>query len=70
MLTRIKTFSGLTAWLSALLLLVPSAQAFEADQFYYIVNQHTGQSLDVTGASSDNGANVIQWSYWEGEHQQ
>lgn len=70
MLTRIKTFSGLTACLSALAMMAPSAQAFEADQFYYVVNQHTGQSLDVTDASSDNGANVIQWSYWEGEHQQ
>jgi len=67
MLNRIKTFSGL---LAGLLAFGQSVQAFEADQFYYIVNQQSGQSLDVTNASPDNGANVVQWSYWEGEHQQ
>lgn len=70
MLTRSNTLSGVAAWLLAIVMLAPSAHAFEADQFYYIVNQHSGQSLDVTNASSDNGANVSQWSYWDGAHQQ
>lgn len=70
MRNRTRIVSGLTGCLLASAMLVPSAQAFDADQFYYIVNQQSGQSLDVNGASSENGANVLQWSYWEGAHQQ
>lgn len=70
MLARMEILAGVQAWLLAIMIVAPAAQAFEADQFYYIVNQQTDQSLDVTNASSENGANVIQWSYWEGAHQQ
>ena len=31
-------------------------------QKYYMVNKGSGKYLDVSGASKDNGANVLQWS--------
>jgi hypothetical protein len=36
---------------------------------YTFVNQASGKVLDVTGGSLDDGAPVIQWSYWNGPNQ-
>ncbi|WP_164503638.1 RICIN domain-containing protein [Pleionea sediminis] len=72
MFNPIKRNSGLVTCLFALTMavLAPSTKAFDSNQFYYIVNQQSGLSLDVNEASSEQGSNVIQWSYWEGAHQQ
>jgi endo-1,4-beta-xylanase len=37
---------------------------------YSIQNVNSGKALDVTGQSTDDGANVQQYSYWGGENQQ
>ncbi|WP_020410743.1 RICIN domain-containing protein [Hahella ganghwensis] len=53
-----------------LLSLNVQAEEFRHDIYYKIINKHSQKSLDVNVASKEKGANVIQWSYWEGEHQQ
>ncbi|WP_226022256.1 glycoside hydrolase family 11 protein [Halomicrobium salinisoli] len=37
---------------------------------YSIQNVNSGKGMDVTGQSTDDGANVQQYSYWGGENQQ
>jgi len=41
-----------------------------ADGTYSIQNVNSGKALDVAGQSTDDGANVQQYSYWGGENQQ
>lgn len=43
---------------------------FERDSYYKIVNKNSGKALDVSGASTANGADVIQWDYLGGDNQQ
>ncbi|ERJ04949.1 alpha-glucosidase protein [Halorhabdus tiamatea SARL4B] len=41
-----------------------------ANGTYSIQNVNSAKGMDVTGQSTDNGANVQQYSYWGGENQQ
>ncbi|KOS07523.1 Ricin B lectin [Flavobacterium akiainvivens] len=43
--------------------------AFTGD-FYKIVNRNSGKAVDVSGGSTDNGGNIIQWDYSGGNNQQ
>lgn len=44
---------------------------FERDSYYKIVNKkNSGKALDVSGASQDNGGDVIQWDYSGTDNQQ
>jgi len=47
-----------------------SAQSVTAGTVYEIVNRNSGLVLDVANASTSNGANVQQYSYWGGTNQQ
>ncbi|MBI9064010.1 MAG: RICIN domain-containing protein [Marinilabiliaceae bacterium] len=38
--------------------------------YYKIVNKHSGKVLDVAGISNDDGANIYQWEYVNGQNQQ
>ncbi|OVE84701.1 glycoside hydrolase family 11 protein [Natronolimnobius baerhuensis] len=41
-----------------------------ADGTYSIQNANSGKGLDVSGQSTDNGANIQQYEYWGGDNQQ
>lgn len=41
-----------------------------ADGRYSITSRHSGLSLDVAAGSTADGANIQQWAYTEGSHQQ
>lgn len=38
--------------------------------YYKILNRNSGKSVDVSGGSTDNGGNIIQWDYSGGNNQQ
>jgi hypothetical protein len=40
-----------------------------ADGLYHPVNVNSGWSLDVDGASTDDGARGTQWKWWCGDNQ-
>jgi pectate lyase len=40
------------------------------DQVYSLINAGSGQALDIYGAKTGNGANVIQWPYKSSSNQQ
>src|SRR5262249_60295785 len=44
--------------------------AAAAEGYYQLINQHSGLLLDVSGASTDAGANVVQWHDNAGASQQ
>ena len=41
-----------------------------SDQWFRLVNRQSGKVLDVAGPSNDDGANIHQWSWVNGESQQ
>ena len=43
---------------------------FNSNAYYRLVNRNSGLVLDVNGASTTNGATVIQWSWSGGNNQQ
>lgn len=50
--------------------LTPALAQTIDDGRYAILSRHSGLALDIASASGDNGANVQQWGYSGGEHQQ
>ena len=43
---------------------------FNSNAFYRIINRNSGKAADVNGASTVDGASVIQWTYSGGNNQQ
>ncbi|MBL4827581.1 MAG: RICIN domain-containing protein [Spongiibacteraceae bacterium] len=41
-----------------------------SDGRYSVISRHSGLSMEVENASTEDGANVVQWEYWGGENQQ
>jgi ribosomal silencing factor RsfS len=41
----------------------------KANTYYNLIARHSGKALDVSGASQQNGANVIQWDKTGGDNQ-
>jgi glucose/arabinose dehydrogenase len=50
--------------------LYPTAGGIITGRYYLLTAQCSGKCLDVSGASTADGANVIQWSRHEGDNQQ
>lgn len=42
----------------------------DPNAYYFIRAKHSGKALDVSGVSSDNGANIHQWALHGGDNQQ
>ena len=53
----------------ALVALTPMAMAEVATGQYALIAKHSNMALDVAGASSADGANVLQWDYRGGRNQ-
>ena len=47
----------------------PFYASFEKNNFYKVINRNSNKALDVSGSSSQNGGNVIQWDYAGGKNQ-
>src|SRR5205823_5200867 len=47
-----------------------SAATVDTTAWYVLLNHNSGKALDVNGASTADGANVQQWSDWNGSNQQ
>jgi hypothetical protein len=43
---------------------------FYLGAYYRFLNQYSGPEMDVNGASTPNGASIIQWPWNEGNTQQ
>src|SRR5690606_11520298 len=56
--------------ISTVSLFASSALAQIANGRYVITNQLSGKALDVAGRSTDDGANIIQWTYGGNSNQQ
>ncbi|MGI4885146.1 MAG: RICIN domain-containing protein [Janthinobacterium lividum] len=66
-------FSNHSRWTVAigLFLVTGAAQAqFKSGSYYRIISQISGRSLDIGGASVQNGAGLIQWDYAGSNNQQ
>jgi len=44
--------------------------SFNSSSFYKVINKNSGKGVDVSGASTADGANIIQWGYSGGNNQQ
>jgi hypothetical protein len=49
--------------------LIPVPPPQTPTEYCRIIAKHSGKCLDVGGESMDEGAGVIQWSYWGGDNQ-
>ncbi|GAA2107162.1 RICIN domain-containing protein [Streptomyces synnematoformans] len=52
------------------LVAVPSAQAVETGVWYNLISRHSGLALDVEGASTEPGAQLVQWNPTNATNQQ
>jgi endoglucanase len=43
---------------------------YKPDGIYKVINRNSGFALDVNGASTTNGADIIQWNTNTGTNQQ
>ena len=60
---------GIPALAAVLSVQAVTALAIDSGR-YSIISRHSGLALEVSSASSEDGANVIQWEYNSGKHQQ
>ena len=51
----------------------PNNQQFrlaDSGGYYRFINRNSGKAVEVQGASTSDGANVVQYSDWNGANQQ
>ena len=47
-----------------------TAASIDTTASYVLVNRNSGKALEVQGASTADGANIVQYSSWNGANQQ
>ena len=47
-----------------------TAASIDTSASYVLVNRNSGKALEVQGASTADGANIVQYSSWNGANQQ